>query len=242
MSPPQGNEKRPNGSDLPLSEQIVVVLRNRIVTWEIAPDDLLIEARLAEEFNVSRTPVREALAMLSREGFVEGIPRVGYRVTSISIRDVHQIFDLRVLLEGESARLAAQNLSETEVHMLRTAHQEWIETLQFESSVSAEEYLRFHDSFHLGIAELSGNDRLARFVAVLLREGTRVRMSDPLMRTDGLADESRSYMEICDALSAHDAEAASHLMREHILQSKKRILMRLLNGRNRRGIGLIVGS
>lgn len=239
MNRPGGNRKRSNGCDLPLSEQIVGVLRDRIITWEIEPDDLLVEARLAEEFGVSRTPVREALAMLSREGFVEGIPRVGYRVTSISIQDVHQIFDLRILLEGESARLAAQHASETEVHVLRVAHKEWIDALQ-DTSVKAVEYLRFHDSFHQGIAELSGNERLARFVAVLLREGTRVRMSDPLMRTDGLADESRSYKEISDALLAHDAETASRLMREHILQSKERILMRLLDGRNRRGIGLIL--
>jgi len=75
---------------LSLADRIFRSIRNKIITWQISSDQVLVEARLAEEYNVSKTPVREALALLSQEGLVEVIPRVGYRVTPISVQDVYE--------------------------------------------------------------------------------------------------------------------------------------------------------
>jgi len=240
MTPAGGRKVRANGSADPilLTDQMYQVLREKIVMWELAPNDLLAEKRIAEEYSVSRTPVREALALLSQEGMVEVIPRVGYRVSAISLQDVHEIFDMRALLEGEAAaRAAVAPATEEQLEALRMTHSQWAEVLLNGDSRSTE-YLRFHDAFHLGIAELSGSQRLLRFIGQLLREGTRLRMSDPLMSSDGLTSEQADCEALVEALMEHDAERARQLQADHILNSKARSLRRLIEAGGGRGVHL----
>jgi len=212
-------------------------IRERILTWEYAPNDLLGEKRIADEFDVSRTPVREALALLSQEGLLEVIPRVGYRVSSFSIRDVHEIFDMRLILEGEAAARAASLASESELAMLQATHQEWANVLE-QRLVSPTDYLKYHDAFHLAIAELAGSQRLARFIGQLLRDGTRLRMSDPLMSNLGLESEQEDSVRLIDALRQGDAIRARELQQEHIAESKRRVLQWLIEQGGNPGISL----
>jgi len=217
-----------------LADQLYHSIRNKIITWQISSDEILVEARLAEEYNVSKTPVREALALLSQDGLVEVLPRVGYRVTPISIQDVHEVFNLRALLEGEAAACAAQRASETELKALQEADHTWAEKLR-QDGLAPEEYLHFHDAFHLHIAELSGNVRLAGFIARLLRDGTRLRMRDPLMSLRGLSEEQEDSQLIVRALIERDAARARSLMQDHIMESKERILRQIVQqGENKR--------
>ena len=212
---------------LSLADRIFRSIRNKIITWQISSDQVLVEARLAEEYNVSKTPVREALALLSQEGLVEVIPRVGYRVTPISVQDVYEIFDLRVVLEGEAVAIAVQRASEAELEAVQESDQAWARELNQED-LSPEEYLHFHDAFHLHIAELSGNSRLADFIARLLRDSARLRMRDPLMSAQGLTEEQEDSRRIVHALVIRDSAEAKRLMQEHIVESKERILRQIM--------------
>ena len=212
---------------LSLADQLFRSIRNKIITWQISSDEVLVEARLAEEYKVSKTPVREALALLSQEGLVEVLPRVGYRVTSISVQDVHEIFDLRVVLEGEAVTLAVQRASEAELEAVQEADQMWATQLNQED-LSPEEYLHFHDAFHFHIAEVSGNSRLAGFIARLLRDSARLRMRDPLMSAQGLNEEQEDSRRIVHALVVRDSVQARRLMQEHIVESKERILHQIM--------------
>jgi len=206
-----------------LVDRLYKEIRDKIITWGVSPNEILVETRLAEEYQVSKTPVREALALLSQDGLVEVLPRVGYRVTSISIQDIHEIFDLRVLLEGEAAAQAAVKAPRNEITALRDSHLARAEELSKETA-SVVEYLHFHDAFHSQIAELSGNARLARFVGRLLRDGARLRMIDPLMSWSALEEEQKEAKRICKAFFERDAESAQQIMRDHIIQSKSRTL------------------
>jgi DNA-binding GntR family transcriptional regulator len=239
MSSAGGRNVRATGVSDPilLTDQVYEVLRQKIVMWEFDPNDLLTEKRLADEYSVSRTPIREALALLSQEGLVEVIPRVGYRVSAISLQDVHEIFDMRVVLEGEAAARAATAATDEQLEALQATHSQWAEVLLHQASRPAE-YLRFHDAFHLGIAELSGNQRLTRFIGQLLRDGTRLRMSDPLMSTDGLPSEEEDSRLLVDALMEHDAARARSLQENHIMKSKARSLQRLIEQGGGRGVHL----
>lgn len=212
-----------------LVEGVYEKLREQLVTWEISPNELIVESKLAAQFDVSRTPVREALAQLARDGLVESIPRIGYRVTTISIRDLHEIFDLRVLLEGKAAYLAALNYTETELTKIDEAHQEWGLHLE-EDEPSPIEYLRYHDSFHFGVAELAGSKRLFVFLKQLLTDSSRLRMSDPAMSKEGLLDEEEESRKLLLAIRARDCETAAKLMEEHIQSSKQRALVSLMEG------------
>jgi len=222
---------------LSLADSLYRTIRDQILTWAIHPNEILVETRLADEYDVSKTPVREALALLSQDGLVEVIPRVGYRVTPISMQDVHEVFDLRILLEGEAAALAAQRASEADLAAVKDTHDAWARRL-LEDDVSPEEYLHFHDAFHLHIAELSGNGRLAGFIARLLREGTRLRMGDPLMSIRGLAEEQEDSERIVRALVARDAEKARQLVEDHVSDSKGRVLVQIVQQGEGRGVEL----
>ena len=212
-----------------LTDSLYSEIQGRIITWQITPNEILVEARLAEEYNVSKTPVREALALLSQEGLVEVLPRVGYRVTSIGIGDVHEIFDLRLLLEPEAVALAAKRATKEEVLALLETNRKWLEKLAREESLSSKTYLRFHDSFHMGIANLSENRRLARFISALLRDSARVRMSDPLMSIRGIDEDRELPEQVTQALFERNEEEARKLLHQHIADSKERILAQLIH-------------
>lgn len=212
-----------------LTKRLCEAIRTKIRMWEFVPGDFLVEARLAEEYGVSRTPVRESLGLLARDGLVEAFPRVGYRVTAISLQDVHEIFDVRILLEGEAAFRVAITASDEELGILQTKYAAWADSL-IAIDASSSEYLRFHDKFHLEIAELSKSMRLARCIRRLLFEGTRLRMSDPMMSRKGLEDEQRDSPKLLDALLAHEPELAKTALQDHIAESKRRSLARLVAG------------
>lgn len=93
-----------------LKEKIYSTIMEQIMTGRISPDEFLTEARLAEQFQASRAPVREALVALCNECILRNIPRVGYRLVTISRKDVSEALAVRVLLESEAACLALRNL------------------------------------------------------------------------------------------------------------------------------------
>ena len=207
-----------------LTDSILVEIRDRIVFSEIPAGDILVETRLAEEYGMSKTPIREALALLSQEGLVEVLPRVGYRVTGISPHEVHEVFHLRFLLETEAVALAARRASQKEVLGLRQRNDTWLERLVAEGTPSLKSYTRFHDAFHLGVAVLSRNGRLTGFIQSLLQDSTRIRIRDPLMSVEGFAEDRELSERITEALLARDESVAQTMMKEHLAQSKARIL------------------
>lgn len=185
----------------------------------------------------SRTPVRESLGLLARDGLVGVFPRVGYQVTPISLQDVHELFDMRILLEGEAAFRAVVSATDEELGTLRRKHDAWADSLAA-IDTPTREYLRFHDEFHLGIAELSKSIRLTRRIRCLLFEATRLRMSDPMMSRKGLEDEQRDSRELLDALLTHEPEPAKTVLQDHIAESKRRLLARLVAGHGEGGVNV----
>lgn len=223
-----------------LTDSIRVEIRDRIVFSEIPPNEILVEVRLAEEYGVSKTPVREALGLLSQEGLVEVMPRVGYRVTPIGVQDVHDVFHLRFLLEPEAAALAARRGTRDEVLDLRQRNLEELARLAGEKSLPLRSYVRFHDAFHLGVAALSGSERLARFIRSLLRDSTRVRIRDPLMSVEGLTEDREVTEQVSEALLARDEKQVRRLMNDHLTSSKARILEELSDPESLAGRGRLL--
>ena len=89
-----------------LKDKIYSTIMEQIMTGRISPDEFLTEARLAEQFQVSRAPVREDLVALCNQRILQNIPRVGYRLVTIGLKDVRDALSVRLLLESEAARLA----------------------------------------------------------------------------------------------------------------------------------------
>jgi DNA-binding GntR family transcriptional regulator len=192
-------------------------LKADIVACRLLPGTLMAAAQLAERFEVSRTPVHEALKALCQEGLLKVLPRVGYIVTPVTVRDIDEIFDLRLSLEVLGAGRAADLVTGQDVANLRAQHARAQENLG-SGSMDDPAYLRSlmagNREFHTKIAALSGNQRLARIVGRLLDEGERIyflyfRSGRPAPRDDPHAD-------IVQALAAGDPHAARAAMAAHI--------------------------
>ncbi len=97
------------------SVEIYTRIKQMIIDWELKPNEQLVEQVLAKRFSASRTPIREALQRLAQDGFVKILPRRGARVSQLSINDIQDIFQIREALEGMAARIAASNLSDTDL-------------------------------------------------------------------------------------------------------------------------------
>jgi DNA-binding GntR family transcriptional regulator len=149
---------------------------------------VLSENVLAAEMGISKTPVREALARLCVEGFMEAFPRRGYRVTPVTVKDMNDLFAIRGMLEGTAAALAAKNLTDDELDALdRLADVTYV----IGEEVSTKTFVDSNQEFHSAIARGSRNPRLYALVMSHLEEcarlfymGARVRDINPETNDD----------------------------------------------------------
>jgi len=198
-------------------------IRDRILLSYYRGDQVLIEGALAQEFGVSKTPVREALSLLVHEGLLTLLPRTGYQVPRVSVEDVNNVYEVRILLEGESATLAAMNATDEEILGWQADLEARSRLLQ-SSDAGLRDYLKFDEAVHMGIARLAGNRILARLIAQLLREATRLGTTCPFASIASLHDEIETRRSLIAALVDRDATACRQLMREHVLQWKSHVL------------------
>ena len=194
-----------------LKEEAYRAIREKIINGSFSPGDLLKERELAEIYGVSKTPVREALCLLEQENLVEAIPRAGYMVTHITVRDVQETYQLRLLLEAEAIRLAVERITEDE-----------IKALEEKADASSGEQMRaFNREFHIIIAWASGNSKLAKLIEKLIDEMDRMMALDPHIFAPTGPYEHSTMLE---ALRNRDAELAQEAMREHIEGACRRVL------------------
>lgn len=203
-----------------LSVQAYRVIKADIVTCQLVPGQSIAQVELAEKYSLGLTPVREALRQLAQEGFVQPVPRLGYIVSPITSRDVQEIYEMRIILETSSVRLAATRGTEIEFrHLAESADFKYT----YRDLPSYSRFLDQNKVFHQSIAFLSRNSRLENQVSRIMDELTRVfhlgldiRDSAEKMRDDHLA--------LSQALLAHDGNLAEQLVREEILLSRERVL------------------
>jgi DNA-binding GntR family transcriptional regulator len=196
-------------------------VREKIVSGEIKPGAILTEAELADEYGVSKTPVREALVLLGHEGFVEPMPRIGHVVASFTVQDVLETFHLRSILEAEAAGLAAERITEEGIAALLKNSDE--ESALSERAQEDGFYERANDlnmEFHQVIARASGNRRLADLIKRILEDMRRMLAFDPR------SVEPRQHKEIIEALTHRDRAKAEQAMKRHVEETKSRLLDR----------------
>jgi DNA-binding GntR family transcriptional regulator len=203
-----------------LTEQAYSVLRERVITGELAPGADVSEPELAEQLQMSKTPVREALARLCVEGLMEAFPRRGYRVTPVTLKDMNDLFEIRGALEGTAAVLAAQNLT---VEELETLERLADATYTVGENVSTTTFVASNETFHSAIAQGSGNARLHALVMRHLEEcarlfymGTRFRDINP--------ETTNDHHRIVAFLRQRDGEKARLAMMEHNENTRKGLL------------------
>jgi len=200
----------PLGEYQSLRERIVARLRAAILTGDLPPKARLAEPRLAEQLQVSRTPLREAIRQLEAEGLVDTIPRIGSFVSAIGRQDVEELYAIRAVLEGLAARQAAENPD--------PGKREILQDILDELAKRTRDYRRYHElsgRFHDAIAELSGNHRLLALYQSLGQHVSRMRVVSNAVRGRPTAS-LRGHRQITAAILAGRGAEAERLMRKHI--------------------------
>lgn len=185
----------------------------------------LIEAQLAEDAGVSRTPVRIALSRLEAEGFLTWESKKGYRVTVFSIEDVREIYGVRALLEAEAVRLAGRRRLDAklsaELTRLTREMGEIVAEAQVETG-AREAFLRLNHKFHALIYESCGNRFLLRQIATTADLPLALRNYFNFSPEE-LAGSHTAHLNILAALINGEADRAASLMREHIWAARDRM-------------------
>ncbi|WP_376091373.1 GntR family transcriptional regulator [Roseomonas sp. CCTCC AB2023176] len=206
-----------------LTEQVVARLRREILACRLTPGEVLSEAATAARLSLGKAPVRAALARLAEDGLVQAQPRRGWVVSLVTIRDIHEVFDLRLLLEPEAARRAAGRVDAKALADLDAICACGYRPEDEESTLA---FLDANKAFHVAVAELSGNARLSRQVARLLDESTRMLVLG-LRRRDRTGEMSHEHHALTEALALGRAEEAARIMREQVSASRAMVLAAL---------------
>jgi len=199
-----------------LYEQVAERLRARIYAHELAPGAWIDEQSLADEFGISRTPMREALKVLAAEGLVVLKPRRGCYVAQLSERDLDEIFPVLALLEGRATEEAARRLADVDFLRLAAIH---AELERHAAANDADRFFEANQAFHNALQEIAGNRWLSQVIDST-RKFLKLTRRDSL-RLDGRIHQSLTeHRDILAAIRKRDAVAAALCMHNHILSGR----------------------
>ncbi|MGO1329268.1 MAG: GntR family transcriptional regulator [Idiomarina loihiensis] len=208
------------------SDRVLFEIQRAIVEGDIAAGCKISEPELARRFNVSRAPLREALARLERCHLIERIPNAGARVVTLSLEGLISLYQIREELEGLACRLAAEQMPDNEIDELRLLLDKHLETQRVregESYYQEAGDLDFHYRIILGSKNQYLINMLCDELYYLVRM-YRVQMGMNGPRVSRAFDEHKA---IINAIANRDGELADLLMRRHIGASRKNIELRL---------------
>ena len=212
-----------------LTEQAYERLRRDIISCAIAPGSEISEAQLCSQHNLGKAAVRVALTRLSHDGLVRAIPRRGYMVSPVTLQDIQDVFELRLMLEPAAARMAAGRVN---AQQLRTLDETCRAGYQAGDTRSAARYLEANKAFHVAIARATGNARLASAIEHLLDEMTRLLHLGLRLRKGAPHETVHEHKALLKALVRGDGELAERVSREQIEASRQMVVSAILTSRS----------
>lgn len=212
-----------------LHEQVADTLRQEIFGGALAPGSFVDEVALCERLEISRTPLREALKVLTAEGLVRHEPRRGCFVNEVTERDLDEIFPVIALLEGRCAHEAALRASDADLAALEVLHDKLQKAARHKRIV---DYYDANYTIHEAIITLADNRWLAQVIGDLRKILKLARLQQ--LHAPGRLEQSLSeHMAVFAALKARDAEGAEAAMRTHLTRQRE-ALRELARQQNRR--------
>lgn len=213
------------GKTIPLlTDRAYERIKHDIICCAIAPGTEISEAQLCTHYKLGKAPVRMALSRLAHDGLVRAIPRRGYMVTAITLKDIQDVFELRLMLEPVAARMAAGRVN---AQRLRTLDEACRAGYQPGDVKSITRFLDAIKAFHVAIAQATGNFRLASTIEQLLDEMTRL-----LHLGLGLRNRSQEmqheHRALVKALLRGDGGTAERLSRDQIESTRNMVLSAIL--------------
>ncbi len=208
----------PRGIPVRLSDKAYNLIRHKIITLELPPMAPVDEQALVEDLQVGRTPIREALQRLSAEDLVFFAPRRGMFVADISITDLQKIFEVRLVLEGFCARLAAQRILPEQLCEMKAITGQ----LCLVPDSDRRALMHIDEAFHDLLYEAADNEFIAEPLRRLHAQSFRL-WHMALDRMGTVRHAMEQHVEITAALEARDEDRAEALIRQHILEFQQEL-------------------
>lgn len=200
-----------------LHEHVADTLREEIFAGTLVPGSFIDEVALCERLQISHTPLREALKVLTAEGLARHEPRRGCFVNEVTEQDLDEIFPVIALLEGRCAFEAARNASDADLAVLTSLHQ------QLQAHAEAKrivDYYQTNFAIHEAIITLANNRWLAQVIADL-RKILKLARLQQLHAPGRLAQSLSEHLAVFAALKARDSEGAEAAMRTHLTRQRE---------------------
>ncbi|MBB6218520.1 DNA-binding GntR family transcriptional regulator [Anaerosolibacter carboniphilus] len=209
---------------LPLKERAYNLIKEKIVKCEWMPGSDISEAQIAEELGISRTPVREAILRLNQEKFITIYPRKGMIVSPISAKDIHEVFQIREMVEPHMAKLACRQMSAEYLLSLK----EKFDNVRLDLGKPIDvKYFDLDLEFHKYIVQSGNNQHLIRFTNEIYDLDYRIRVMSTLEIDDVERRSRPEHFAIIDALVARDEEKIEKTIKEHLSNARKAALMKI---------------
>ena len=217
-----GNEQRqarPPFARATLHSQIAEELRTMIVDGKLAPGQKIPEKELCEAFDISRTPLREALKVLATEGLVELLPQRGARVSVITEAERRELFPIIAALEALAAELACRNMTDAELAEVKGLHRQMVAAYDLRDK---REFARLNRKIHLSIFEAARNGTLQ-----MLYSNMELRIRN-IRHTVRQSDEDwaravQDHEKILSALEARDEDLCAKVLRDHVMRTAEAV-------------------
>jgi DNA-binding GntR family transcriptional regulator len=210
--------------DIPQGQLAYRRMLDEIRRGLLPPGTRLREVELAERLGLSRTPVREAMRLLEGDGLVSHLPRLGATVRSLDYAEIMELYEMRAVLEGTAARLAARAASEVELAELQALNAEFAEASAEEARAA-----ELNRQFHMILQDAAKNRFLIKSIGAL-QKTMAILGPTTLMEPDRVQAAATEHARVLEAMAARDGLRAETEMRAHI-EAAQRMRLRALRAR-----------
>jgi len=195
-----------------LHEEIAATLREMIMSGELKEGDKIKEDELCDIMGISKTPLREALRVLSAEGLIRLVPNRGAYVSTPTFEEITEMFDVMSVLEGVCARATAVNMTDSDFLSLEKLHKKLEKNFKRRNQ---KEYIRYNNAYHLFLQELAGNRTLNQILNGLRQKILLYRFQS-LNLPERFEQSIVEHRDLLEAFRRRDPEKAEELMRYHL--------------------------
>lgn len=196
-----------------LAEEVYRQILDAVIQGELRPGERIVQERIADEIKVSRTPIREALLDLEREGILTRAGAAGFMVRTVTVREVRDIYQTREAIEGHATRLVAERRDAASLRRI----EQTIETEESMSVGSVEEYFHANRLIHRGIVEETGNEYLLRSFDRIWNRASSFRIFAAIETADpgaSLGEHREIFLAVRDEAPLEAGEAMVHHIRD----------------------------
>ncbi len=222
---------------LSLADQAYTKIKQRIFDFDLMPGTRLAESELAQQSGISRTPLRQALQRLQHEGFVEAVPKVGWRVPDLSFQLFDELYDFRIIIETFAVQMLCATAAERPA--LDALAKVW-HVGPAERPAESAKVATLDEAFHLQIVEATGNSEMLRTYLKITERMRIVRRLD-FIKADRIETTFEEHSSILTALQRRRSDEAQRLLRAHVEHSKlevRKITLDMLYQARKRNLDL----